>query len=83
MNYIKKLEADKERLETEINNTQNVLLEMYTYLNSEKFKGFDYRNGSLNNYVNVSDIIDRILPIMHPHYKISFDDQFKDLLRVS
>jgi hypothetical protein len=77
MNYIKKLVADNEQLQKEINKTQDVLIEIYTYLNSDKFKGFDPRDGTLKNYVNVSDVIDRILPAMRPHYKIAFDDQFK------
>lgn len=78
MNYIKQLEADKKELQEEINKTQEVLMELYVYLNSDKFKGFDSRDESLKDYVNVRDVIDRILPIMHPHYKISFDDQFKE-----
>jgi hypothetical protein len=80
MNYIKKLEQEKKQLQEEINRTQGVLLEIYTYLNSDKFKGFDHRDGGFMNYVNVSDVIDRILPVMHPHYRIAFDDQFKELV---
>jgi len=82
MNYIKQLESDKQELQKEVNKTQDTLLEIYTYLNSDKFKGFDQRDGSLRDRVNVRDIIDRVLPVLHPHYKISFDDQFKEYVKV-
>mgnify|MGYP001213339787 FL=1 len=64
MNYIKQLESDKKEIENKMQDIQMVLSEMYVYLNSEKFKGFDERDGSMKNYVNTSDIIDRIMPVL-------------------
>mgnify|MGYP001199779252 CR=1 FL=1 len=64
MNYIKQLESDKQDLENKMQDIQMVLSEMYVYLNSEKYKGIDERDGSMKNYVNTSDIIDRIMPVL-------------------
>jgi len=50
MNYIKRLERDNEEM-------AEVLNELRLYLHTDKFQG------SLNDYVNVKDVLNRIEPI--------------------
>ncbi len=64
MNYIKQLESDNARLRAQIDKMDDVLHEMYNYVNSAKYQGVDSRDGSLNNYVNTGDITDRIRQVM-------------------
>ena len=64
MNYIKQLEQDKQRMQAEIDKMDGILHEMHTYISSAKFQGVDHRDGSLNNYVNTNDILDRIRQAM-------------------
>lgn len=66
MNYIKQLETDKKELQDIIKSNNEVLHEILSYLTSSKFQGVDVGDGSLNNYVNTNDIIDRIRPILRP-----------------
>lgn len=70
MNYIKQLENDKKELIDEMTKNNAVLMDLYIYLNSPKFQGVDPRDGSLNNYVNINDVLDRIKPILKPVDKV-------------
>ena len=55
MNYIKQLQLENQELKNRITESQEVITELYQYLQSEKFYNSD-------NMVNVSDIFNRLDP---------------------
>jgi hypothetical protein len=58
MNYIKRLEAERRALETQLFEVRDELTEMLAYLNSPKFQGAD------KDYVHVStDIFPKLVEL--------------------
>jgi len=54
MNYIKKLEQDKKDQKKLIEKIESELTAFMSYLNSDKFAGFD------NNYINATEALTRV-----------------------
>lgn len=53
MNYIKRLQSEVSEAETKANEVDEVVTELYSYLNSSKF----FCGDELDGYVNIKDIM--------------------------
>ena len=60
MNYIKRLERENKELKRRLEKIENQYYDVAKYLLSDKFQGIDSRDGSLNNWVSVPDILYRL-----------------------